>query len=127
MKTLFYIFALFIMIGAGVSAYWAAVSGDIQVFGEEIAFSQSTYTLKMNASSVYTKNITVSTTSPEEIEVEIKVLPGDYSTAEDWGTRFVAFASPEEVTISESNSAKVTIIHYSEDDGNYRVKVIAAR
>lgn len=125
---LFYLFGILILIGAGVTAaYWAASTGDIDVFGEKIEFSQSEYDLKMNASSVKTKNITVSTTSPSPIRVEIKVLPGDYSTAKDWGTKFVAFASPEKVRISESNSAEVTIIHYSEASGNYRVKIIAAR
>jgi len=127
MKTLYYLFGFLIIAGIGISAYWATASGIVQVFGEKISLSQSSYTVKMNESSVNTRNITVSTTSEDEIDVEIKVLPADYSTAEDWGTEFVAFAIPEEVRINESNSATVTIIHYSEASGNYRVKIIAAR
>jgi len=118
--------ALIAMAGLGITAYLAIATGNIPVSSEKISFSQSSYTLKMNASSVYTKNITLSTTSSDPITVEIKVLPADYSTARSWGTEFIAFASPSEVEVSLNNSAKITIVHYAEEEGNYRVKIIAA-
>ncbi len=116
-----------ILCGLGVASYWARMNVDVTVFGSEVKLSPSKYSVKMNASSVYTRNITVSTNSDKEITVTIKVLPGDYKTADIWGSDFIAFASPSEVTVSSGKSAKVTIIHYSEREGNYKVKVIAAR
>ena len=117
---------LIAMAGLGIAAYWAVVTGSVVVSGEKVVLSPSSYTIKMNTSSVYTKNVTVSTTSSDPITVEIKVLPADYSTASDWGTDFVAFASPSEVEVSLGNSTKVTIVHYAENEGSYKVKVIAA-
>jgi hypothetical protein len=99
----------------------------VKVFEKELSISPSSYTVKMNASSIYTKNVTVSTTKTTDVTVEIKVLPGDYSTAESWGTDFIAFADPSKVTVSLGNDSKVTIIHYGEKTGNYKVKVIAAK
>ena len=127
MKSRYYLALIAAFIGIAITAYWSTAHGVVEVFGEEISISPGTYTIRMNESSVYTKNITVSTYSKDEIEVEIKVLPADYSTAEEWGTDFIAYASPEEVTVDSSNSAKVTILHYCENAGSYRVKVIAAK
>ena len=115
------------LFGLGVTSYWASTHGGITVFESEIKINPSKYSVKMNASSVYTRNITVSTTSKDDITLAIKVLPGDYKTAGVWGTDFVAFANPSEVTVNSNNSAKVTIIHYSDREGSYEVKVIAAR
>ncbi len=111
-------------LGLGITAYLAMATGHVTVSTEKISLSQSSYSIKMNASSVYTKNITVSTSS-DNVNVEIKVLPGDYSTAKAWGDDFVAFASPSKVKLSKGNNAEITIIHYAEKEGNYLVKVIA--
>jgi|Deesub1362A_J573_1020465.scaffolds.fasta_scaffold00701_16 hypothetical protein len=127
MKSGYYLALIAAFIGIAITAYWATASGGLEVFGEEIRISPGTYTARMNESSIYTKNITVSTSSKDEIDVEIKVLPADYSTADEWGTNFIAFASPDEVTVDDSNSAKVTILHYCENAGSYRVKIVAAK
>ncbi len=123
-----YLVAVFLaLLGLGVTSYWAKTHGGITVFESEIKINPSKYSVKMNASSVYTKNITVSTTSKDDITVAIKVLPGDYKTADVWGSDFMAFASPSEVTINSNHPAKITIIHYSEREGTYEVKVIVSR
>ena len=51
-----------------------------------------TYSVDMNKSSIYVKEITVKTTSDEDIDVEIKVLPGDEDTAKKWGEDFIALS-----------------------------------
>lgn len=118
---------LIALAGLGITAYWATASGTVSVYDEEIKISPGSYTVEMNQSSIFTKNLTVSTTRDEETDVIIKVLPADYETSSEWGNDFIAFASPSEVTINSSNNAKVTIVHYSEDKGNYKVKTIASR
>jgi len=118
---------LITLAGIGITAYWATASGTVSVYEGEVTITPKSYTLKMNESSIYTKNLTVITTSDEDIDVTIKVLPADYATSSEWGDDFIAFASPSEITINSSNSGKVTIVHYSEDTGNYKVKTIASR
>jgi len=118
---------LLALMGLGVTAYWAKTKGKATVFAEEVEISPSSYTIKMNASSVYTKNVTVSTNDGDEITVTLKVLPGNYVTAKNWGDGFYAFASPSEVKISKDHPAKVTIVHYGEKPGDYEVKVVAVR
>jgi hypothetical protein len=127
MKRLYSLVLLVAIAGVGITAYWASAFGTIKVFEDEMIISPSIYSIEMNASSIYTKNITVSTSNSEVIEIKIKVLPADYSTAKAWGTDFIAFAEPSEVEVSSSANAKVTIIHFSERAGNFKVRVIAAK
>ena len=120
------IFTLILAVaGLGVTAYWAVKNEVIPVYPEKVKLSWTGGSVKMNASSVCTRNITVNTSSAETITVRIKVLPGDYSTAKVWGEDFIAFADPSEVDVSVGNDARVTIIHYAEEEGTYKVKVIA--
>lgn len=113
--------------GVGVTAYLANSKGHATVFGEMIVISPSSYTVKMNASSVCTKNVSLSTTSDDSVTVAIKVLPGDYVTSKAWGSDFIAYASPSKVTLNSNHPAKVTIIHYGEKPGSYEVKIIAVK
>ena len=104
-------------------------TGTITTHSEKIDLSPETYSVDMNKSSIYVKEITVKTTSDEDIDVEIKVLPGDEDTAKKWGEDFIAFAEPSTVTVNATKSKKVEIIHYCEDGetgGTYKVRVIAA-
>jgi len=117
-------------LGVSVYAYLAMTTGTITAHSERIDLSPSTYSVDMNESSIYVKEITVKTTSDEDIDVEIKVLPGDEDTAKKWGEDFIAFAEPSTVTVNATKSKKVEIIHYCDEDGGtdetYKVRVIAA-
>lgn len=127
MKKLYTLIVLVASVGIGITAYWASTSGSIEVSDEKITISPASYTIKMNASSVYTKDITIGTPSTSDIDIDIKVLPADDLTVDKWGTKFIAFAEQSDVTINSSSSAKVTVIHFSEETGNYKVKIIAAK
>ncbi len=126
-KVLFGIVSFLILIGVGLTGYWALSNGKATVYGKAMEISPSTYSVKMNASSVYTKNVTISTNSKEEITIEVRVLPGDYATSKAWGSDFIAYASPSRVTLDSDHPAKVTIIHYGEKAGSYEVKIIAVK
>ncbi len=126
-KILVGVVSALILIGVGLTSYWALSNGNATVYGKVMEISPSTYSIKMNASSVYTKNVTISTNSKEEIAVEIKVLPGDYTTSKAWGSDFIAYASPSKVTLDSDHPAKVSIIHYGEKAGSYKVKIIAVK
>ncbi len=115
------------MLGLGATAYLAMSKEKAIVFSEEVGISPSSYSIKMNASSVYTRNITVSTNDAREITVRIKVMPGNYETSDSWGDGFFAFASPSEVKVSKGKPAKVSIIHYAEKPGSYEVKIVAVK
>ena len=125
-KVLLLAMLLLTVAGLGVSAYLAMTTGTITVHSERIELSPETYSVDMNESSIYVKKITVETTSDDNVTVEIKVLPGDGDTAKKWGEDFIAFAEPSTVTVNATKNKKVEIIHYCEDDGTYKVKVIAA-
>jgi len=126
-KRVFVGFLLLALLGLGVTAYLAKTNGHATVFAEEVEISPSTYTIKMNASSIYTRNVTVSTNDGNEITVTLRVLPGNYATAKAWGEDFYAFASPSEVKISKGHPAKITIVHYAGSVGDYEVKIVAVR
>ncbi len=126
-KILVGVVSVLILAGLGLTSYWALSNGSATVYGKAMEISPSTYSVKMNASSVYTKNVTISTNSKEEITVEVKVLPGDYTTSKAWGSDFIAYASPSKVTVDSNHPAKVSIIHYGEEKGTYRVKIIAVK
>ena len=117
-------------LGVSVYAYLAMTTGTITTHSEKIGLSPETYSVDMNKSSIYVKEITVKTTSDEDVDVEIKVLPGDEDTAKKWGEDFIAFAEPSTVTVNTTKSKKVEIIHYCDEVGGtvgtYKVKVIAA-
>ena len=129
-KVLLLAMLLLSVAGLGATyAYLAMTTGTITTHSEKIDLSPETYSVDMNKSSIYVKEITVKTTSDEDIDVEIKVLPGDEDTAKKWGEDFIAFAEPSTVTVNATKSKKVEIIHYCEDGetgGTYKVRVIAA-
>ena len=128
-KVLLLAMLLLTVAGLGASAWLAMTVGTITIHSEKIDLSPATYSVDMNKSSIYVKEITVKTTSDEDVEVEIKVLPGDGDTAKKWGEDFIAFAEPSTVTVNATKSKKVRIIHYCEDGetgGTYKVRVIAA-
>ena len=124
--------AMLLLTVAGLGAtyaYLAMTTGTITIRSEKIELNPKTYSVDMNESSIYVKEMTVKTTSDEDITVEIKVLPGDGDTAKKWGEDFIAFAEPSTVKVNATKSKKVEIIHYCEDGetgGTYKVRVIAA-
>ncbi|MFO7967771.1 MAG: hypothetical protein R6U44_09260 [Archaeoglobaceae archaeon] len=127
MDRLYVIVMLAAVAGLGVTGVvFASISeGDVNVSEEEISISPGSYTINMENHRVYPRKITVST-DEEENNIHLKVLPANYDTAEEWGINFVAFA--ERTTIDTGpDGEKVNIIHYAEEPGNYKVKIIAAK
>lgn len=127
MNRLYVIVLLAAVAGLGVTGVvFASMSeGDISVSEEEISISPGSYTINMENHRVYPKKINVS--ADESLSnVHIKALPADYDTAEEWGINFVAFAEKEKIDTGPSGE-EVNIIHYAEEPGNYKVKIIAAK
>jgi len=130
-KVLLLAMLLLTVAGLGVSAYLVMSTGTIKVDKDRIELRPSSYELKtdyITNSSIYTQNVTLNTTSKSNIDLEIRVLPGDERTAEAWGKEFFAYAEPSIIeNIKKGKDKNVTIIHWCDDSakGEYKVRVIA--
>ena len=131
-KVLLLAMVLLTVAGLGASAYLVMSTGTIEVKDKnKIELRPSSYEVEMDYitnSSIYTQNVTLNTTSKSNIDLEIKVLPGDEKTARAWGKEFFAYAEPSIIeNIKKGKDKNVTIIHWCDDsaEGDYKVRVIA--
>ncbi len=127
MKRLYVIVLVAAIAGLGVTGVVLASmsEGDVNVSEEKISISPGSYTINMENHRVYPKDLNVST-DEEMSNVHIKALPADDETAEEWGINFVAFAEKDKIDTGPGGE-DVTIMHYAEEPGNYKVKIIAAK
>jgi len=121
------IIAMVLMVGmAGAITYhYSLIGGTVKVEEPVITTDpKNSYTITMDASSIETKSITI--TSTLDKTAYITALPGDETTLKEWGKDLIVYPSNESVTLTAGVGYKVTIFHYASEDlpaGEYHIRV----
>ncbi|UZE92324.1 MAG: hypothetical protein IB616_00395 [Methanosarcinales archaeon] len=121
------IIAMVLMVGmAGAITYhYSLIGGTVKVEEPVITTSpQDSYTITMDASSIETKSITI--TSTLDKTAYITTLPGDETTLKEWGKDLIVYPNNESVTLTAGVGYRVTIFHYASEDlpaGEYHIRV----